>query len=143
MYDKILLATDGSEYAHRAAKHAIWAANSSNADLIILHVVELHKLPKIDVLEDEVKIKDMLFEEGNAIFEELSGLLDESSRDIEVSYMIKEGSPANIILQTIEEKGVDLVVMGTSGKTDFDIILIGSVAEKVVRNAKCAVTIIH
>lgn len=143
MYDKILIATDGSEYAHRAAKHAIWVANASNADLIILHVVELHKLPKIDVQEDEVKIKDILFEEGNAIFEDLSELLDESTGDIEVSYMIKEGSPANVILQTIEENDVDLVVMGTSGKTDFDIILIGSVAEKVLRNAECAVTIIH
>lgn len=142
MYNKILIATDGSEYAHRAAKHAIWAANASDAELIILHVVEIHKLPKIDVPEDEDKIKDMLFKEGDAIFEDVSELLGESN-DLEVSYMIKEGSPANVILQTIEDSDVDLVVMGTSGKSDFDRILIGSVAEKVVRNAECVVTIVH
>ena len=82
-------------------------------------------------------------EEGNRALEEVSELLNKSPNEVKVSFQIKEGSPATIILQTIENNDIDLVVMGTSGKHRFDRLFMGSVAEKVVRSAKCAVTIIH
>ena len=141
MYKKILLPTDGSEYAHKAAKHAIWAANLCNADIIVLNVVESSKLPEIIAVDVEHKLINMLMEEGNTALDNISRLLDKSP-EINVSFIIKEGSPANIILQTVEENDIDLVVMGNSGKHGFNRLLMGSVAEKVVQNAKCAVTII-
>jgi nucleotide-binding universal stress UspA family protein len=142
MYKKILLPTDGSEYAHNAAKHAIWVANSCSADIIVLIVVESSKLPEIIAVDVERKLIDMLIEEGNNALGNVSGLLDESP-EINVTFIMKEGSPASIILQTIKDNDIDLVVMGNSGKHGIDRLLMGSVAEKVVRNAKCAVTIIH
>jgi nucleotide-binding universal stress UspA family protein len=140
MYNKILLPTDGSKASYDAAKHAIWAAKSCDAELIVLNVVESSKLPEMVPVEVEASLKKMLMEEGNTALDGVSELLD---KEIKVSYTIKEGSPATIILQTIENKNVDLVVMGTSGKHRLDRLFMGSVAEKVVRNAKCAVTIIH
>jgi nucleotide-binding universal stress UspA family protein len=143
MYNKILLPTDGSKASYDAAKHAIWEAKSCNAELIVLNVVESSKLPEMVPVEVEASLKKMLMEEGNMALEGVSELLDKSLKEINVSYIIKEGSPATIILQTIENNNIDLVVMGTSGKHRLDRLFMGSVAEKVVRNAKCAVTIIH
>ena len=142
MYKKILLPTDGSEYAHKAAKHAIWTANACSADIIVLNVVESSKLPEIVAVDVERKLINMLTEEGNTALDNVSRLLDKSP-EINVSFLIKEGSPASIILQTIKDNDIDLVVIGNSGKHGIDRLLLGSVAEKVVRNAKCAVTIIH
>lgn len=142
MYNKILLPTDGSKYAYEAAKHAIWAANSSKADIIVLNVVELPKRPELNSEDIESKL-NILREEGKIALDEVSQLLDKSWGEINASFIIKEGSPARIILQTIKDNNIDLVVMGTSGKSDLDKLLMGSVAEKIVQNAKCAVTIIH
>ena len=128
MYKKILLPTDGSEYAHNAAKHAIWAANSCSADIIVLNVVESSKLPEIIAVDVERKLIDMLIEEGNTALDNVSGLLDKSP-EINVSFIIKEGSPASIILQTIKDNDIDLVVIGNSGRHGFDRLLMGSVAE--------------
>jgi nucleotide-binding universal stress UspA family protein len=143
VYNKILIPTDGSKSAYNAAKHAVWAANSCSADIVVLNVVEYSKLPEINVVDVEIKLKEMLMEEGNEALKEISELFNESSKDINVSYMIKEGSPANKILETIDNNDIDMVVMGTAGKHGLDRILMGSVAEKVVRNANCAVTVIH
>ena len=142
MYNKILLPTDGSKCAYEAAKHAIWAANSSKADIIVLSVAELPKRPELNSEDAESKL-NISREEGKIALDEVSQLLDKSLGEINASFIIKEGSPAKIILQTIKDNNIDLVVMGTSGKSDLDKLLMGSVAEKVVQNAKCAVTIIH
>ena len=71
MYKKILLPIDGSEYALKAAKHAIWVANLCNADIIVLNVVEYSKLPEIIAVDVEHKLKDMLKEEGNAALDKV------------------------------------------------------------------------
>ena len=57
--------------------------------------------------------------------------------------MIKEGSPAKCILEVAKEEDIDLIVMGSSGKSGFDRFIMGSVADKVVNSAKCAVLVIH
>ena len=55
----------------------------------------------------------------------------------------KGGSPADIILQTVEDEGIDMVIMGTSGKKGLERILLGSVTEKVERNSKSPDLTIH
>ena len=142
MYHKILLPTDGSRPAYKAAKHAIWAASSCDADMIVLNVVE-SKFP--DRISEDLRsdLKNMLMDEGKQALEDVSDLLNESPTEINSTFVVEEGSPATTILKTIEDKDIDLVVMGTSGKHGLDKLLLGSVAEKVVRNAKCAVTVVH
>jgi nucleotide-binding universal stress UspA family protein len=141
MYKKILIPTDGSKASYNAAKHAIWAANSCGSEIIVLNVVELNKIPEIRVDEVKNNLKKMMMEEGNIALDKVSQLLDESTEDIKSSFIIKEGNPADKILQTIDDNDIDLVVMGTSGKHGLDRIMIGSVAEKVVRNANCTITV--
>ncbi|MBO7692600.1 MAG: universal stress protein, partial [Methanobrevibacter sp.] len=63
--------------------------------------------------------------------------------DVEIRTLVKEGSPAKAILETIEEEDIDLVVIGSSGKSGIDKFLMGSVADKVVKSAKCCGLVIH
>lgn len=143
MYKKILLPTDGSKFAEKAAKHAIWIADSSGAELIVLNVIETSTLVGLPAEDLIVRIKDILKEEGKKALEDISNILKESGKTVKLTPKTKEGSPADMILKTIDEENIDLVVMGTSGKTGLDRFLLGSVAEKVVKSATCPVLVVH
>ena len=62
--------------------------------------------------------------------------------NVEVESVILEGNPANEIIDFAEKNDIDLIVMGTHGKTEIQRFLIGSVAENVVRHSKKAVLVI-
>lgn len=149
MYKKILLPTDGSEYANKAAKHAIWIAGLSGAELIALNVIETSSLVGLPAEDLIVRIKEMLKEEGRKSLKEISKLVkesrteDECQKEIKLTMVTEEGSPADIIVKKIKEENIDLVVIGTSGKHGLDRFLLGSVTENVVRSASCPVLVVH
>ena len=148
MYHKILLPTDGSKFAEKAAEHAIWIASRSGAEIIVLNVIETSSLVGLPAEDLIVRIKEMLKEEGRRSLERISEMVTEEEKelkieDIQITLKTEEGSPADAILKTVEKEDVDLVVMGTSGKHGLDRFLLGSVTEKVVRSAKCPVLAVH
>ena len=148
MYNKILLPTDGSKFAEKAAEHAIWIASKSGAEIIVLNVIQTSSLVGLPAEDLIVRIKEMLKEEGRRSLERISEMVTEEEKelkieDIKVTLKTEEGSPAEAILKTVEKEDVDLVVMGTSGKHGLDRFLLGSVTEKVVRSAKCPVLAVH
>lgn len=141
MYKKILVPTDGSEFAQKAEKHALFLSKTTGADIYALSVTEnnfVNGLP----LDDEVYQLNQLLkqrsEDNIKEFEEM----DETS-GIKFHGIIREGSPAKTILEVAKEEDIDLIVIGSSGKSGFDRFIMGSVAEKVVNAAKCAVLVIH
>nr|WP_319373121.1 universal stress protein [uncultured Methanobacterium sp.] len=148
MYQKILLPTDGSKFAEKAADHAIWIASKSGAEIIVLNVIETSSLVGLPAEDLIVRIKEMLKEEGRRSLERISEMVTEEEKelkieDIKVNLKTEEGSPADAILKTVEKENIDLVVMGTSGKHGLDRFLLGSVTEKVVRSVKCPVLAVH
>jgi nucleotide-binding universal stress UspA family protein len=149
MYKKILLPTDGSEYANKAAKHAIWLASLNGAELIALNVIETSSLVGLPAEDLIVRIKEMLKEEGRKSLENISGILKESKvegecqKEVKLTMSTKEGSPSDVIIDTVKKEGVDLIVMGTSGKHGLDRFLLGSVTENVVRSSQCPVLVVH
>ncbi|MBQ6098897.1 MAG: universal stress protein [Methanobrevibacter sp.] len=140
MYSKILVPTDGSEFAKKAQKHALFLASVSGAEIIAVSVTEnnfVNGLP----LDDEVhQLNQILKERSEENLEEFDKLNNE---DIKITHVIREGSPARCILDVAKEEDVDLIVMGSSGKSGFDRFIMGSVADKVVNSAKCAVLVVH
>ena len=140
MYKKILVPTDGSEFAKKAQKHALFLANVSGAELIAVSVTEnnfVNGLP----LDDEVyQLNQILKERSEENLAEFDKLNDD---DLKITHVIKEGSPAKCILEVAADEDVDLIVMGSSGKSGFDRFIMGSVADKVVNSAKCAVLVVH
>ncbi|HIH71343.1 MAG: hypothetical protein PWP13_851 [Methanothermobacter sp.] len=143
MYSKILLPTDGSKQANKAAEHAIWIARESGAEIIALTVMETSSLVGLPADDLIIRLREMLEEEASRSLEAVKKLVEESGADIKLTLRTDEGSPADAILRTVEKEGVDLVVMGTSGKHGLDRFLLGSVAEKVVRSAGCPVLVVH
>ena len=148
MYNKILLPTDGSKYAENAAKHAIWIASKSGAEIIALNVVDTSSLVGLPAEDLTVRVTEILKQEAQKSLDKIENLIDEFKKeevtdDIKLIKESKDGSPADIILKTVEEEDVDLIVMGTSGKHGIDRFLLGSVTEKVVRSASCPVLAVH
>ena len=140
MYKKILVPTDGSEFAKKAQRHALFLAKVSGADLIAVSVTEnnfVNGLP----LDDEVyQLNQILKERSEENLEEFDKLNEDG---LEITHVIREGSPAKVILEVAQEEAVDLIVMGSSGKSGVDRFIMGSVADKVVNSAKCAVLVVH
>ena len=149
MYHKILLPTDGSKYAEKAAKHAIWIAGDSNAELIALNVVDTSSLVGLPAEDLTIRVSEILKEEGHKSLDSISKLIEELEQKEEFKTGVKlikeskEGPPADVILKTAEDENIDLIVMGTSGKHGLDRFLLGSVTEKVVRSAKIPVLAVH
>lgn len=152
MYKKILLPLDGSKNAERAGKHALWIADASDADIIVLTVFELYFPRKtfltVSTLPGSNKsLYDSLMEEGNGFAEDFREKVEASKRDgkcknVNLTTLIREGRPHEEILRTIKDEGIDLVVMGASGRHGLDKLTIGSVTERVVRESTSPVTVI-
>ncbi|MBR3112780.1 MAG: universal stress protein [Methanobrevibacter sp.] len=141
MYKRILVPTDGSEFAKKAEKHALFLARASGAEIFAVSVTEnnfVNGLP----LDDEVyQLNQILKERSEENLKEFDELND--NNDLKITHVIREGSPAKVILEVAKEEDIDLIVMGSSGKSGFDRFIMGSVADKVVNSAKCAVLVIH
>ena len=140
MYKKILVPTDGSEFAKKAQKHALFIANVCESEIIALSVSENHFVNGISVNEEIEQLNEILNERCKA---DLKNFEDMNEDGIKITPLIKEGSPAKSILEVASEENVDLIVIGSSGKSGFDRFILGSVSDKVVNAAKCPVLVVH
>lgn len=143
MYKKILLPTDGSEYANKAAEHALWIAKASGAEIIALSVTDTSSLIGLPLDDVIVRIKEMLQEEAAKSLDNVAEVMKKDDKELKITLKTEEGSPVDVVLKTIKDEGIDLVVVGTSGKHGLDRFLLGSVAENVVRSAICPVLVVH
>ncbi len=153
MYKKILLPTDGSENSKRANEHVLWIADKSGADIVIIFVVEPHfpslatTLPLSTLPTPDDSYYQEIRTEGKQIIEDFTrSFEDEQCKgkclNVNLKNIIKEGRPHIQILNTINEENIDLIVMGASGRHGFDRFVLGSVTERVVREAKKPVLVV-
>lgn len=135
MYDDILFPTDGSPGADAALDHAIEHALSHEATLHILYVVE----ENIPVLEASGSaVLDELEEEGESIIEDArKRAIDAGVESVQAT--VGGGSPHRVINEYADDHNIGLIVMGTHGRQGIDRVLLGSVAERVVRTSDCPV----
>jgi len=143
IYRKIMVPTDGSEFVRGAVSTAIEIAKLSEAKLYAVYVIPDDEFsvtyPKDTQLEKT--FLDYFRTEGK----EAIACVETSGRDenIEVESVILEGSPAHEIVDFAEKNDIDLIVIGTHGKTGIRRFLLGSVAENVVRHSKKAVLVVR
>jgi nucleotide-binding universal stress UspA family protein len=130
MYERILVPTDGSTGTAHVAMQAFDLATKYDAAVDILHVVE----PDAGRLLGNGENNDAELQEPGrqavATLEELAKVYD-----IDTTREIREGDPMEEILAAADERDVDLIVMGTHGRSGLEWRLIGSVAERIVRHA--------
>ena len=140
MYKRILVPTDGSEFAKKAQLHALFLAKVSGAEIIALSVSENLFINGISMTEEVEQLNQILKDRCKKDLEEFE---DMNKDELKISSVIKEGSPANAILEVAIEEDIDLIVIGSSGKSGFDRFILGSVSDKVVNAAKCPVLVVH
>jgi nucleotide-binding universal stress UspA family protein len=131
MYESILVPTDGSDGAAKAVEHAIELANWDGAALHTAYVVSTR-----DVGADasEWDVPETLEEAAEAAIDDVIDRAEAADVDT-IEATIARGVPYRAILDYVDEHDIDLVVMGTHGRTGLDRYLLGSVTERVVRMA--------
>jgi len=136
--DNVLIPTDFSACADHALTHALEVADRFDAQLHILHVVnELDPdwYGITDAQERAVKLRDQIREEAR---ERLEDLAPDKEVDTTVSLQLSF-DVADTIYEYVDEREIDLVVMGTHGRQGLDRLMLGNVANKIVRHAPCPV----
>jgi len=137
MYDRILVPTDGSAGTRRALEHAIRLAEVHGSTLVGLYVVNTASYASFSMETTWEGVDDMLRDEGESATDELRALAEAAGVPVET--VILDGSPSREIVRYAETTGCDLVVMGTHGRGGIDRLLLGSVAERVVRASEVPV----
>lgn len=141
VYRNIVIATDGSENTLRAISYGIELAKLSGATVHALYVIDMTSFSSIPMDAGWEEMYNILREEG----EKAISVVKERGKvsGVEVREMILEGHPSNEIIDFAEKNNVDLIVVGTLGKTGLDRFLMGSVADKVVRGSKVPVLVVR
>jgi nucleotide-binding universal stress UspA family protein len=138
-FNKILIPTDGSEYTKEAIKKGLELAKVLEAEVTALYVVDQTSFINFPMDSTIVSVYSLLEKEGKDAVEFVKS--EGAKLGLNVSVKIEEGSPARKILETSKQH--DLIVMGTLGRTGVSKLLLGSVAEKVVRFAECPVLVVR
>lgn len=148
MFNKILLATDGSDYSLKAAQHALELAQKNSAQVVIINVAQyLHEPVEYTELSVAIKLKDSqkfmarMKEQGKEIV--LKTAESFIKNNIPFEEKVEIGDPAEIICQEAEAQSVDLIIMGTRGNSGITRFLLGSVSSKVVMHAHCYVLVVR
>jgi nucleotide-binding universal stress UspA family protein len=136
---KILVPTDFSAHARAAIRMAADLAGKYGAQVTLVHVYEpvAYTLPDGFVLHTPNQLADLMTRLAKQLGEEAKEAEAAGARGVEVKQL--QGVPSSEIVDFAKANGYDLIVMGTHGRTGLAHALLGSVAERVVRKAPCAV----
>lgn len=138
MYHKILIAVDDSPIAEKVASTGFQLGQQLNAEMAILSVADTTFLTtdrgvtqkeSADMVKNDFKKSQQL-------------LIDKVFKDHKIWSFVEEGKPYEMILNVAREWAADLIVIGTHGRTGISHLLIGSIAEQVVRHSKTPVLIV-
>lgn len=142
---KILVPTDNSENSREAFRYAIGLAEKFQSKIHVLYVIDMGYLEQGYMYESNphrspvLDLEEHLLEEKTRETEEFIDKSTKNKKGLDIEMSIKRGRPFVEIIATAREKEVDLIVMGTHGRTGLSHAFMGSVAEKVVRKSPCPV----
>jgi nucleotide-binding universal stress UspA family protein len=133
MYDTVLVPTDGSDHAVRAAEHAGYLAGAFDATIHVVAVVDVQAAAgPFDAGGVDEAFVDRLEEEADRAMTATTGAVSEGDK---VRTETVRGDPETAIVEYVTDRGIDLVAMGTHGRRGIDRYVAGSVTESVLRRA--------
>ena len=142
MYRHILIPTDGSQPAERGVAHGLTLAKSLGAKVSVIFVVEplseMRRGPTF--LEALAKYAELRQEQATSVLDRAANAAKEAGVSCE-TIQVENGQPHQAIIATAEEKGCDLIVMSSHGRSGLSMLLIGSVTNKVLTHAKTPVLV--
>lgn len=143
MFDRVLIPTDGSDPVRPAVEMALDLAGAHDATLHVLYIVDQPTTVSgmgegFSGLDD---LLDALEKQGQ---QATKAVVEQASeRDIETTAAVRRGNPHDDILSYAEDNEIDVIVMGTHGRTGVKRALLGSVTEDVVRHSDIPVLTVH
>ena len=140
MYKKILLPTDGSGYSDEEVERATKLI-ADDGEVIILSVAGKLTSSAFQSRSNVRKINKGLLKEAQENVKCMKKLFD--GNNVNVRTMVKVGFPAETIIKVADEEEADLIIISSSGKSGLHRFILGSVTEKVLKNAEIDVLLIH
>jgi nucleotide-binding universal stress UspA family protein len=142
---KILVPTDFSKHSDNALSNAFDIAEKYNSKIFLLHVIDnaVQQCAVDYCIPNEVVEKfntDSVISSRELMKNEVRNFAQDHA--VEIEYDIKKGNPYEEILKEQEDKDIDLIVMGSHGKTGFIKHMMGGVAERVLRNVTSQVLMV-
>lgn len=133
-YEDVLLPTDGSEAALAAVDHGLAVADRFDARVHAVNVVHAPAATASADLRLSPEVVASLESAGEEAVSEVAARAEEAG--VEVVTAVREGTTAEMLLGYADEEGIDLITMGTAGRTGLSRYLLGSSTEKVIRHAE-------
>ena len=130
MYEEVLIPTDGSRNASVAANHGLSLAKQYGATVHILHVADTTAVKMTDSPDT---IPETWMAGGDRATQQIADRATEF--DLPVITEVRRGSPADVILDYVDERGIDLIALGTHGQTGLKKPLLGRVTKNIVNTA--------
>ena len=136
-----MVAVDDSPQSTWAAQVAASLAEALEANVVIVHVMDLNAYGASEVAIGEAELRAELRRRADEVF---AGALAQFPQQVAVQRLLREGDPGKEIIASAAEWEADLMVMGTHGRGRLATFLLGSTAETVIRGAHCPVlTVAH
>ena len=150
---KILVATDGSEYAKKGLEYAVSLASTAGGDIILLHVVPYEPDPTTSFWKTPVaemmdrKYLERLREDAEKLLDDeirrIEGKISNIPAEIKLIPVVEFGEPSEKILEVAEKTNSDLIVLGVRGGSSWKKRFLGSVSNSVLERSKIPVLIIR
>jgi nucleotide-binding universal stress UspA family protein len=144
MGKRILVPVDGSEQAHEACEFV--TREFPDAEMVLLHVInpaEAGYSAQASIPSFSEEWYDQQHAEAEALFEDVTENVEATGVGLDVTTAIDVGKPVAAIVEYAEENDVDQIVMGSHGRSGMSRVLLGSVAETVVRRSPVPVTVVR
>ncbi|HEY5996574.1 MAG TPA: universal stress protein [Candidatus Deferrimicrobiaceae bacterium] len=131
MYATILVPLDGSALSERAVPHAKMIASGGGSEIVLVRAVvnPMLRLPETGIPDEAAFIESLMEDARRYLSHVAEGLRSEG---FSVRTEVREGEPEDVILDLAREEDAGLIVMGTHGRSGFSLLVMGSVAEKVM-----------
>jgi universal stress protein A len=137
---RILVPVDFSESSRKALQYALAFATQFNAEVTLLHVVP-NVVAESRIAFDMPELqRSLLTEARQKLDEELKAF---SGRPVKCAVTVVRGVPYHEIVEVAKKSNIDLIVLGTHGRTGLKHLVMGSTAERVVRHANCPVLVVR
>jgi nucleotide-binding universal stress UspA family protein len=140
----ILVPTDFSTFSTKALKQAVDIAKQHKSKIHLLHVIAVIQTCAIDYCFDEATLLQLEAKSSDSSRTMMEKQVKEAVKggDVEIVLDIRKGTPSEEILKEQQEKKIDLIVIASHGSTGLLHQLMGSVASKVTKGAKCPVLVV-
>jgi nucleotide-binding universal stress UspA family protein len=135
-----MIATDGSVCSMIAANRGIELARLSGGTVYAVYVVSTEYFSSMAVDFDRESMHEALRKEGCKAVSYINEIGEQENVNVET--ILLEGHPADELIRYAEEEKMDIIVMGMIGRTGLDRLILGSVAEKVIRHSKVPVMVL-